>query len=127
MATASDKNSFVRNGALYITPTLTADEIGENAVFDGYTYNITGCTYNITQASSYTSDPASPSSSSNSNSSSATPDNFNAIAYHKACGAVSNLTTGAVINPVQSARISTRRSASIRYGKIEVRAKLPTG
>jgi beta-glucanase (GH16 family) len=28
---------------------------------------------------------------------------------------------------VQSARLSTRNSASIKYGKVEVRAKSPTG
>jgi hypothetical protein len=36
MTTASDANSFVRNGTLYIAPTLTADSIGEDAIFDGY-------------------------------------------------------------------------------------------
>jgi len=44
MATASPNNSFVKDGKLYIVPTLTSDVIGEAAVYDGYTYNITGCT-----------------------------------------------------------------------------------
>ena len=44
-----------------------------------------------------------------------------------ACGAVSNFTTGAVINPVMSARLTTRRSHHIQFGKVEVRAKLPRG
>jgi beta-glucanase (GH16 family) len=123
MTTNSENNSFVRNGALHIAPTLTSDNIGGAAIFDGYTYNITGCTFNITQASSYTSDGASDPTAATT----AGPDGFNAAEYYKACGAVSNRTTGAVINPVQSARISTRRSASIRYGKVEVVAKLPTG
>ena len=41
------------------------------------------------------------------------------------CGAVSNLTARTVINPVMSARISTKRSHAITYGKVEVVAKLP--
>jgi hypothetical protein len=93
MTTASSNNSFVRNGELYILPTLTSDVIGRNAIFDGHTFNLTGCTNtNLT-----------------------------------ACGAVSNGTSGTVINPVMSARISTKGKRSIRYGKVEVRAKLPRG
>ncbi|KAF8260586.1 glycoside hydrolase family 16 protein [Lactarius quietus] len=93
MATASSNNSFIRNNQLYILPTLTSDVIGQNAVFNGYTFNVTGCT--------------------NSNLTS--------------CGAVSNSTSGAVINPVMSARLTTKGKKSIQYGRVEVRAKLPKG
>lgn len=118
MTTASENNSYVKNGHLYITPTLTADNIGEAAIIDNYVYNITGCTYNATKGISYTSQtPAN----------SATDPSYDAISYLKACSAVSNVTSGQVINPVQSARLSTRKSASIRYGRVEVRAKIPTG
>jgi len=116
MTTASESNSYVKNGYLYITPTLTSDVIGEASVIDGYVYNITGCTYNTTKGISYTSSKQSSWS-----------DAFDAAAYTKACSAVSNVTTGQVINPVQSARLSTRKSASIQYGRVEVRAKIPTG
>jgi beta-glucanase (GH16 family) len=93
MTTASSNNSFIRNGELYILPTLTSDVIGREGIFDGQTFNLTGCTNtNLT-----------------------------------ACGAVSNATSGTVINPVMSARISTKGKRSIRYGKVEVRAKLPRG
>src|SRR6266852_6170480 len=93
MTTASSNNSFIRNGELYILPTLMSDVIGREGVFDGHTFNLTGCTNtNLT-----------------------------------ACGAVSNATSGTVINPVMSARISTKGKRSIRYGKVEVRAKLPRG
>ncbi|THH07347.1 hypothetical protein EW146_g9344 [Bondarzewia mesenterica] len=93
MTTASTNNSFVRNNNLYLLPTLTSDVIGHDAVFDGYTFNLTGCTNtNLT-----------------------------------ACGAVSNRTAGTIINPVMSARISTKGKKSIRYGRVEVRAKLPRG
>ncbi|KAI9457220.1 glycoside hydrolase family 16 protein [Lactarius psammicola] len=93
MTTTSSNNSFIRDGELYILPTLTSDVIGKDAIHNGYTFNLTGCTNsNLT-----------------------------------ACGAVSNITTGAVINPVMSARITTKGKRSIRYGRVEVRAKLPRG
>lgn len=44
MTTASPNNSYVKDGMLYIVPTLTSDVIGVANVFDGYMYNITGCT-----------------------------------------------------------------------------------
>ena len=44
-----------------------------------------------------------------------------------ACSVRSNSATGVVINPVQSARITTQASASIAFGKVEVVAKLPQG
>lgn len=43
------------------------------------------------------------------------------------CIARSDLTEGRMIPPVRSARLSTRGRKSIRYGKIEVVAKLPRG
>jgi hypothetical protein len=43
------------------------------------------------------------------------------------CVAISNSTAQTVINPVRSARLTTRLSRSIRYGKVEVVAKLPLG
>jgi len=44
-----------------------------------------------------------------------------------ACTASSNRQLGAVINPVQSARINTQGKKNIAFGKVEVRAKLPQG
>ncbi|KAI0033592.1 glycoside hydrolase family 16 protein [Vararia minispora EC-137] len=44
MTTSSTNNSFIKNNQLYILPTLTSDIIGRQAVFDGYTYNLTDCT-----------------------------------------------------------------------------------
>jgi hypothetical protein len=93
MTTNSPTNSFVKDGKLYILPTLTSDVIGRDAIFNGYTYNLTGCTNQD----------------------------------WKACGAVSNSTTGVVINPVQSARLTTRISHNIQFGRVEVRAKIPRG
>ncbi|KAF8876123.1 ectomycorrhiza-upregulated GH16 glucan endo-1,3-beta-glucosidase precursor [Gymnopilus junonius] len=114
MTTESRNNSYVQDGMLYIVPTLTADNIGVNAVMDGTVYNITGCTFNITR-----------------------PDNgfiiqkgqrvFDWDSYYRSCSAVSNATAGTVINPVQSARITTQKTASIKYGRVEIKAKMPNG
>ncbi|KIK81340.1 glycoside hydrolase family 16 protein [Paxillus rubicundulus Ve08.2h10] len=106
MTTSSTNNSYVQNGYLYLTPTLTSDAIGTDNLFNGYTYNLTDCTYNLTNPESL---PGSTNSSS-----------FDPTAYYQACGAVSNTTTGTIINPVQSARVSTMQSASIKYGRVEL-------
>lgn len=94
--TNSDNNSFVQDGTLYLVPTLTSDVLGEDAITDGYTLNLTAtgeCTStNITQ-----------------------------------CVAVSNSSRLTVINPVQSARLITKNSVTLRYGKVEVKARFPTG
>ena len=114
MTTASTNNSFVNNGHLYIVPTLTSDSIPSSSIYNNTVFNITGCTFNITR-----------------------PDNgyimqngqrvFDSESYYKSCSSVSNLTAGTIINPVQSARLTTRYSASIKYGRVEIRAKMPTG
>jgi len=43
------------------------------------------------------------------------------------CSVKSNSTEGSVIPPVRSARITTKGKKSIKYGKVEVTAKLPKG
>ncbi|KAJ9639143.1 uncharacterized protein PV06_09198 [Exophiala oligosperma] len=43
------------------------------------------------------------------------------------CVSVTNTTNGTVINPVKSGRINTSPGANIRFGRIEVVAKLPEG
>ncbi|OZJ01690.1 hypothetical protein BZG36_05526 [Bifiguratus adelaidae] len=43
------------------------------------------------------------------------------------CMRTSNSTNGTIINPVQSARLTTRNSVSINRGKIEIVAKFPKG
>ena len=95
MTTNSPNNSFVRNGHLYIVPTLTSDVIGFDNVLGSppFTFNLTGCT----------------------------------DANSTNCGAVSNISAKAVIPPVMSARIHTKNSFAIRYGRVEISAKLPRG
>lgn len=43
------------------------------------------------------------------------------------CVAVTNTTNGTIINPVKSGRINTKKSASIKFGRVEVVAQLPVG
>ncbi|KAJ6463591.1 glycoside hydrolase family 16 protein, partial [Mycena vitilis] len=90
MTTASDANSFVQNGQLYLVPTLTSEVIPQGSILA----------------------PDAP---------------LDLPAYLAACSAVSNATEGKILPPVMSARISTRRSASVKFGRVEVVAKLPTG
>lgn len=96
--TDSTNNSYVKDGKLYIVPTLTSDALGTAAIVDGYTLNLTetsACT------SANVSDPY--------------------------CAVASNATTGVVLPPVQSARLITNFSTSIKYGRVEVTAKMPKG
>ena len=44
-----------------------------------------------------------------------------------ACTASTSDSLGRVINPVMSARISTKGKVGIRYGRVEIKAKLPRG
>jgi hypothetical protein len=43
------------------------------------------------------------------------------------CVATTNMTNGTIINPVKSGRINTKLGAKIKYGRVEVVAKLPAG
>lgn len=43
------------------------------------------------------------------------------------CAVHSNATLGTMINPVQSARLTTSGKKTIKYGRVEVIAKLPKG
>ncbi|XP_034231448.1 beta-1,3-glucan-binding protein-like [Thrips palmi] len=80
------RNSYVRGGALFLRPTLTAREYGDAFLYTGKLYY---------------------------------PDcNF------EPCVSESGED---IVLPVQSARINTRGAFSFRYGRLEVRAKLPRG
>ncbi|KAG1765561.1 concanavalin A-like lectin/glucanase [Suillus occidentalis] len=51
----------------------------------------------------------------------------NSTASSDPCTAISNAQSGTVINPVMSGRLNTRGKKTIKYGRVEVRAKLPQG
>ncbi|GAA5856981.1 hypothetical protein JCM8547_008494 [Rhodosporidiobolus lusitaniae] len=98
MTTTDAANSYTEDGMLYIVPTLSNETYGNDAIMNGLVLNLTA---DGTCTSESLSD----------------------------CVAFSNNTVGnySVIPPVRSARISTRLSHSIRFGKIEVKARMPTG
>lgn len=43
------------------------------------------------------------------------------------CVTSTNTTNGTIVNPVKSARINTKKGAQIKFGRVEVEAKLPAG
>ena len=45
----------------------------------------------------------------------------------KNCVTQTNLTAGTIVQPVKSGRINTKNGATIKYGRVEVTAKLPEG
>jgi hypothetical protein len=97
--TDSTNNSFVKDGKLYIVPTLTSDALGEAAIIDGYSLNLTS------------SDQCTSSNKSD---------------FY--CAVQSNITTQTILPPVQSARLTTKISQkTIKFGKVEVTARMPSG
>lgn len=97
-ATNSDTNSFVSDNTLYIVPTLTQDVIGSENLLNGWTLNLTA------DGSCTAANKTGPN-----------------------CIITSNSSQGVIIPPVQSARLTTKLSHNIRYGKVEFQAKMPTG
>ncbi|CAO1327040.1 unnamed protein product [Diamesa tonsa] len=96
----SNQNSFVENGKLYIKPTLTSDMFGEDFLTSG---TITIPANVCTNAAFYGCQR------------SGTPDNIlNPIRKH-------------IINPIRSGQIRTINSFSFKYGRVEVKAKMPAG
>ncbi|CAK5275550.1 unnamed protein product [Mycena citricolor] len=122
MTTGSSNNSFLQNGNLYLVPSLTPGF----PFPEGTTYNSTDCTFNLTAPNGGFTKPPAPGS---------TEPGFDWDGYYAACSRTTNSTAGTIINPVQSARLSTILSAkgdesglsrgSLRYGRVEVRAKMP--
>lgn len=86
---------------LHIVPTLTNEttEINNDMIFNGYTLNLTK----------------------------AGGDGSCTGTKATSCAIRSNSTTGKMIPPVRSARLSTKGKKAIRYGRVEVVAKLPRG
>jgi beta-glucanase (GH16 family) len=99
-------NSYVDADGLHIVPTLTTQTtaITYEQILNGYTVNLTAdgtCTD--------------------------TDQRTSVLAVSGPCTAVSNSTKGTIINPVRSARLTTAGKKTIRYGRVEVQAKLPAG
>ena len=88
----------MKDGILYIKPTLLEDQIGIDSVKKGYTLNVWG------------SSPADY----------CTQNEFYGCERTSGAG-------GNYLNPIKSARLRTAESFFFRYGKVEVKAKLPRG
>ncbi|RSM00831.1 hypothetical protein CEP52_008900 [Fusarium oligoseptatum] len=104
--TDDPSNSYVDEQGLHIVPTLTLEttKLTENQMLDKHVVNLTRdgtCTFDHQRLSNLT--------------------------YNNPCWARSNATSRAMINPVRSARLTTARKKSIKYGRVEVEAKLPSG
>lgn len=89
-------NSFVKNGVLYLKPTLTNDSFYDSFLTSG-TLDLWG-----SGADTCTSNRGNN-------------------------GCFRQGTDETIINPIQSAAITTEKSFAFKYGKIEVSAKLPVG
>ncbi|KAJ5593911.1 uncharacterized protein N7459_000119 [Penicillium hispanicum] len=100
-------NSYVDAEGLHIVPTLTLETTNITAaqLWNGYTLNLTA-DGTCTSTTQRTSDEQ----TTNSN-----------------CAIRSNSTSGKIINPVRSARLTTQGKKSIKYGRVEVVAKLAKG
>jgi hypothetical protein len=96
--TDDPKNSYVDSAGLHIVPTLTTEST--NITLDQLH---DGYVLNLTTAGTCTSSD------------------------WTMCSIRSNKTAGHIINPVRSARLSTKGKRTIRYGKVEVVAKMPVG
>lgn len=90
--TDDPENVFIKNGQLYIQPTLQDPSLITN-----------NNTLNLTKMGTCTSD------------------------YWANCVTTTNTTNGTIIQPVKSARLNTKKGATIKYGRIEVVAKIPQG
>lgn len=97
--TDDPKNAYTDAEGLHIIPTLTIDttDITQAEILDGYTLNLT------TMGVCTSDDP------------------------FASCSIYSNKTSGDIINPVRSARLTTKGKKSITYGRVEVVAKMPVG
>ena len=96
--TTDSKNAYVDASGLHIVPTLTNETTD---ISNDQLYE--GYTLDLTKDGSCTGTTKS------------------------ACIAKSNPKTGAMIPPVRSARLTTKGTKSLRYGRVEVVAKLPRG
>jgi len=99
--TADPKNAYVDAEGLHIVPTLTNEttKFNNDLIYDGGKLNLTK----------------------------AGGDGSCTGTDLVACAITSNSTLGKMIPPVRSARLTTKGKKSIRYGRVEVVAKMPTG
>ncbi|KAG5717215.1 Beta-1,3-glucan-binding protein [Termitomyces sp. T112] len=150
ITTNTDKNLFLLNNELYIFPTLTRDDVPDYAS-DGQTYDVPGCTADVPPApapapasNATTTTTTAPrgahthvrrqqqdTNSTDTGNSTTTPAppalGVTPASGGNSCKAVTNTAAGSVINPVMSAKITTKGKVGIKYGRVEVVAKIASG
>ena len=97
------RNSYVDDGILYLKPSLTSDIIGEDSVRG---------TNSIPDANRFSLWGGAPADMCTSN---------------MWWGCERTATPTNILNPIRSARLRTAESFSFKYGRVEVKAKLPKG
>ncbi|EJD54404.1 concanavalin A-like lectin/glucanase [Auricularia subglabra TFB-10046 SS5] len=112
--TDSQTNSFVQGGKLYIVPTLTSEggKYSADQILNGVNDKIDGCT-DGDDSNAYFKDKVVGSAG--------------RTGQHDPCQVTSDRSSRVAVNPVQSARLTTRGKHTIKYGRVEIRAKMPTG
>ncbi|KAF7712667.1 Glucan endo-1,3-beta-D-glucosidase [Penicillium ucsense] len=104
--TTDPRNSYVDAEGLHIVPTLTLDDTHytEAQLLNNTWLNLTAdgtCTYSVQRTST--------------------------LADWSPCEVYSNTTSGQILPPVRSARLTTKGKKTIKYGRVEVVAKLAKG
>ena len=104
--TTDPRNSYVDAEGLHIVPTLTLQDTQytEAQLLNNTLLNLTAdgtCTYTVQRTST--------------------------LADWSPCEVFSNLTSGQILPPVRSARLTTKGKKTIKYGRVEVVAKLAKG
>lgn len=104
--TTDPLNSYVDAEGLHIVPTLTLEttHYTEAQMLNNTVLNLTAdgtCTYSEQRVSN--------------------------LADWSVCEVRSNTTSGQILNPVRSARLTTKGKKMIKYGRVEVVAKLAKG
>jgi hypothetical protein len=115
-ATDDESNSYVDAEGLHIVPTLTIDrtDITADQLNHGFKVNMTKDSGKWGKCTASKEDDIP-----------AKKDDADDARYP--CAAVSNTTTGQIINPVRSARLNTKGKKMIKYGRVEVLARMPQG
>ncbi|XP_039447616.1 beta-1,3-glucan-binding protein-like [Culex pipiens pallens] len=95
------RNSYVKDGHFYLRPTLTADEFGEEFLTSG--------TIDLNQGPTYDRCTDEPSWAA------------------QIQGCYRKGSPSRILNPVRSARVRTVNAFAYKYGRLEIRARLPAG
>ncbi|KAF4341366.1 beta-1 3-glucan-binding [Fusarium beomiforme] len=106
--TDDEANSYVDAQGLHIVPTMTLEStsITRDQLLNGFTVNMT------TNSKTWGK---------------CTAKNIKKTDDRWPCAARSNATLGQIINPVRSARLNTKGKKTIKYGRVEVTARMPKG